>query len=57
MSYDKAHCRRQQAAFQHGPVDPKTGNFTKSAAEKAGVKQWPKTKAERNKYDSFMRTW
>lgn len=56
-SYDKHYQRRQQAAFNQGPIDPKTGNYTKSKAEKAGVKQWSKTKIERARYDAFMRRW
>jgi len=53
--YDKQYERWRQAAFLPGPIDPDTGNYTKSEAEKAGVKQWPKTKNERKKYDAFMR--
>ncbi len=55
MSYDKSHQRRQQSLFFRGPIDPLTGNYTPSEAEKAGVKQWPKTKEEREKQDRFFR--
>lgn len=55
MSYDKHHQRRQQALFFPGPIDPRTGNYTPSEAEKAGVKQFPRTKLEKQKRDNFLR--
>jgi len=54
-TYSKTHQKRQQSLFFPGPVDYKTGNFTKSPADEAGVKQWPKTKAEREKLEKFYR--
>lgn len=55
MSYDKHHELRQQSLFLPGPIDPKTGNYTRSEAKKAGVKQFPRTKLEKQKRDNFLR--
>ena len=48
--YNNKAEQRKQELFWSGPVDPSTGNYTKSIAEKEGVtNQWPKTPSDREK--------
>jgi hypothetical protein len=55
MGYDKHYQRQKQSLFFPGPIDPKTGNYTHSPATKEGVKQFPRTKAEKQKLENFYR--
>jgi hypothetical protein len=40
---------RNQSYFLPGPVDPRTGNYTPSQAEKDGVEQWPRKHKQKTK--------
>ena len=53
--YNKQHEIRKQSMFLPGPVDPNTGNYTPSEAQKECVDQWSKEPAERNRRNQFFR--